>query len=184
MRIAITCLVVGLALLTACRDQHEPAASATAPASSASAPAIAATSGAALATSETSNPGERGPLPDVPPGIVTDTAPVDTQVVGVKLSNNGNGKVLTGLMTDQFKPSDGVFMSISTQGTAAKYTLSSKWLTPAGETLSEYSQEITTAGPTDTIFSLSKPDGWPKGQYKVELSVNGKLAKTVSFTVR
>ena len=75
-------------------------------------------------------------------------------------------------------------MAISTQGTAAKYSLSAKWLAPSGETLSEYSQEITTAGPTDTIFSLSKPDGWAKGQYKVELSINGKLQRTVPFTIR
>jgi len=87
-------------------------------------------------------------------------------------------------MTSQFKPTDGVFMSIRTQGTAPKYTLSSKWLTPSGETLTEYSQTLNTAGTNDTIFSLSKPDGWAKGEYKVELSINGKLLKTVPFTVR
>jgi hypothetical protein len=75
-------------------------------------------------------------------------------------------------------------MSIHTQGTASKYTLSSKWLTPSGDTLTEYSQVIATAGQTDTVFSLSKPDGWPKGRYQVELSINGKLLRTVPFTVQ
>ena len=129
-------------------------------------------------------PGEPGSPVDFAPKIVTDTTPVDTQVVDVKLSDNGDGKTLTGTLTDQFKPSDGVFLSIRTRGTADKYTLSSKWLTPTGETLTEYSQQIATAGPTDTIFSLSKPDGWKPGKYQVELSINGKLMKTVPFTVR
>lgn len=33
-------------------------------------------------------------------------------------------------------------------------------------------------------FSLSKPNaGWPAGDYRVELSINGKLASTVRFKV-
>jgi hypothetical protein len=68
-------------------------------------------------------------------------------------------------------------MSI-TQETAGKYILPSTWLTPLK------SGDHQGAGPADTIFSLCKPDGWQKGQHKVELSINGKLSRTVPFTVR
>jgi hypothetical protein len=177
MRVSAILFVSSLALLTACQGKQEQAA-----------PATAANTASTPATADNSRPkpelGKPGLLPEMAPKIVTDTTPVDTQINDVKLSDNGDDKKLTGLMTDQFKSTDGVFMSIRTQGTAAKYTLSSKWLTPTGETLTEYSQTLNSAGVNDTIFSLSKPDGWAKGQYKVELSINGKLLKTVPFTVR
>ncbi len=122
-------------------------------------------------------------LDDAPPPVA-DTTPVDTSILDVQLSDNGDGKRLTGITTDRFKSTDGVFLSIRTKGTANKYTLSSKWLDPSGKTLTEYSQIISTAGQTDTVFSLSKPDGWPKGRYRVALSINGKPLRTVPFTVQ
>jgi len=179
MRAVALCLASSLVLLTACQGKQEqtpPAAAQPAPAAAvAAAPPLAADAG---------KPGIPGMLPDMAPKSVLETTPVDTQFADVKLSDNADDKKLTGMMTSQFKPSDGVFMSIHTDGTAPKYTLSSKWLTPTGETLTEYSQQINSAGNNDTIFSLSKPDGWAKGEYKVELSINGKLLKTVPFTVR
>ena len=178
MRVIALCLATSLVFLTACQDkQAQPApATATAPAdvSPAAKPPVA----------EPGKPGGPGMLPDMAPKIVLDTTPVDTQITDVKLSDNADEKKLTGMMTSQFKPTDGVFMSIRTEGTAAKYTLSSKWLTPTGDTLTEYSQALTAGGVNDTIFSLSKPDGWAPGEYKVELSINGKLLKTVTFNVR
>ena len=178
MRLIALCFASSLALLTACQGKQEQ----TPPV--AAQPASAGTVAATPPAADIGKPGAPGMLPDMAPKIVMDTTPVDTQIADVKLADNADDKKLTGLMTSQFKPTDGVFMSIRTQGTAAKYTLSSKWLTPTGETLTEYSQTLNTAGTNDTIFSLSKPDGWAKGEYKVELSINGKLLKTVPFNVR
>lgn len=180
MRATTLCLAAGLVLLTACQDKPEQTTPAATPAVTASTPAA----NKLPPIAGMGKPGELGSLPLVTPKIVTDTTPVDTQVVDVKLSDHADDKILTGRMTDQFKPDDGVFMSIHTDGTAGKYTLSSKWLTPTGETLTEYSQIIDMAGSANTIFSLSKPDGWAPGQYKVELSINGKPLRTVPFTVR
>lgn len=176
MRLIAVCLASTLALLTACQDKQAPAPAAAQPA-----PADAVAT--APRPADAGKPGMPGMLPDMAPKIVMDTTPVDTKITDVKLSDNADEKKLTGMMTSQFKPTDGVFMSIRTEGTAGKYTLSSKWLTPTGETLTEYSQAINAGGVNDTIFSLSKPDGWAPGEYKVELSINGKLLKTVPFNV-
>jgi hypothetical protein len=41
-----------------------------------------------------------------------------------------------------------------------------------------------TAGMDEATFTLSKPNaGWPVGKYRVELSINGKLATSEHFTV-
>ena len=181
MRAAIPCLALSLLLLTACQDK-----AAQSPPTTAQAGVDAARADAPAErpqTPEGAMPADGG-LREVAPKIVLDTTPVDTQIVDAKLSDNSDGKLLTGQITDQFKTDDGVFMSIRTQGTADKYTLSSKWLAPNGDTLTEYSQIISTPGQADTIFSLSKPDGWAKGQYQVELSINGKKLRSVPFTVR
>jgi hypothetical protein len=70
----------------------------------------------------------------------------------------------------------------------------------AGETLgATWVAEKTAAAPpnykidsieapaTDTdefSFSLSKPDsGWPAGEYRVDLTIHGKFAKSAHFTV-
>ncbi len=180
MRAATACLSLGLALLTACQGKTDHPAPSVAPANADADNAGKPADSDRPPPSATAGPGI---LPEAEPAAVADSSPVDTRIVDVKLSDKGDSTKLTGTMTDQFNPRDGVFMSIHTEGTAGKYTLSSKWLTPTGDTLTEYSQAIATANPTDTIFSLSKPDGWAKGQYKVELSINGKPLRTVPFTV-
>ena len=37
--------------------------------------------------------------------------------------------------------------------------------------------------PATSEFHISKPDGWPAGDYQVEISINDKPAGTKKFTV-
>ena len=117
--------------------------------------------------------------------IVMDTSPVDTNIVEVQMAANGTETALTGARTENFTVKDkAVFVLIQTKGTAAKYTLSAKWLQPSGEVLTEYAQTLSKPGVNDTVFSLSRPDGWPPGEYKIELSINGKKLITKTFGVQ
>ena len=113
-----------------------------------------------------------------------DTTPVDTVITAIDGSNAATDTELTGPLGDAFAPQDSVFLAIRTNGTAEKYTISSKWFYPDGETITENSQIVSGAGPTSTIFSMSKPDGWAPGTYKVEFSINGKLQQTKEFVVQ
>lgn len=117
--------------------------------------------------------------------IVSETSPVDTNIVDVQMAAQGTESALTGARTENFSVKDkAVFVSIQTKGTAAKYTLSAKWLQPSGELLTEYAQTLSKPGVNDTVFSLSRPDGWPPGEYKIELSINGKKLTTKTFGVQ
>jgi hypothetical protein len=40
------------------------------------------------------------------------------------------------------------------------------------------------AGPQVTDFQISKPDGWPTGKYKLEVSLDGKVVQTREFDVK
>ena len=50
--------------------------------------------------------------------------------------------------------------------------------------MKEETATITPTGPATTEFHISKPDGWPVGDYKVEILVNGTSAATKSFKVQ
>jgi hypothetical protein len=50
--------------------------------------------------------------------------------------------------------------------------------------VSESTQPINATGPASTEFHVSKPDGWPTGDYKVEITASGNAPTTRTFTVK
>ncbi|MGV8932025.1 MAG: hypothetical protein ACOH1R_07955 [Luteimonas sp.] len=50
--------------------------------------------------------------------------------------------------------------------------------------LADYGIKINKAGLKRTVISLSKPGGWPLGQNKIELAINGKALRTVTFETK
>ena len=171
----ISLLLVAALAATGCK-KDEPAPDA-APDAVAAAPADAAP-----AADPTPPPADMMPM-ELPEPVI-DSTPVDTVISSIDASNAATDVELTGPLGDQFAPKDSIFLDIRTSGTAEKYTISSKWFYPDGEVITENSQIVTGAGPASTIFSMSKPDGWAPGTYKVEFSINGKLQQTKEFTVR
>lgn len=175
-------LAVAVALAAGCaKDEPAPAADTPAPAAEPTADAAPAADPAAAPA-----PPPDAMRPFELPEPVIDTTPVDTTISTIDGSNAANDAVteLTGPIGDEFKPTDTVYFGLHTNGTAEKYTISSKWFYPDGQVIAENSQIVNGAGPTVTIFNMSKPDGWAPGEYKVEFSINGKLQQTKTFVVR
>lgn len=114
-----------------------------------------------------------------------DTTPVDTKVTEVKLSNQGDTEKNTlGMPTSRFDAKDSVYAEILSEGTASEYTIYAKWIGADGTVLSDYGIKVNEAGPKRTVISLSKPDGWPQGQNRIELAINGAPQRTVTFEVQ
>jgi len=86
--------------------------------------------------------------------------------------------------TTTFGPKDTIYAAVSTTGTASNATLGAKWTYQDGQTVNDSSQTIAPAGPAVTTFHISKPDGWPAGNYKVEISLDGKSVSSKDFTVQ
>jgi hypothetical protein len=129
-----------------------------------------------------------GPSP--PNGVETgaparDTTPVEASVRDVTLSNHGDTEKNTlGIPVSRFGPNDSVYAEIRSEGTASEYTIYAKWIGADGVTLADYGIKLNIAGPSRTVISLSKPDGWPLGKNKIELAINGKAQRTVTFDVQ
>lgn len=114
-----------------------------------------------------------------------DTTPVDARITAVKLSNQGDtGKNTLGMPISRFDAKDSVYAEILSEGTAGEYTIYAKWIGADGMVLSDYGIKVNEPGPTRTVISLSKPDGWPPGQNRIELAINGAPQRTVTFDVQ
>jgi hypothetical protein len=90
--------------------------------------------------------------------------------------------------TDTFRPGDTFYVVVKTVGSAPTATLAAHWSYEDGQRISEAAQTIAPSGPAVTEFHLSRPngpgDGWPTGDYKVEIVLNGVSAGTEKFKVQ
>ena len=108
---------------------------------------------------------------------------------GVRVSQVDLGRSLTADKTindrtDSFKPTDTIYASILTEGAAPTATLKARWTYQDGQAVKESTQTIAPTGDARTEFHISKPDGWPTGKYKLEVSLNGSSAATKNFDVQ
>jgi hypothetical protein len=121
-------------------------------------------------------------------------APVQTPapaLAGVTVSAINVGKAIgadrkVSAATDTFGKSDTMYASVDTtgQGTA---TLKAKWTYHKDgkvAVVSEDTQTIAPTGPATSEFHVSKPDGWPVGDYQVEIFVGDKSAGVKKFSVK
>ena len=86
--------------------------------------------------------------------------------------------------TTTFGAKDTIYAAVATAGSASNATLGAKWTYQDGQTVNDSSQTIAPTGPAVTTFHISKPDGWPTGNYKVEISLNGSAVSSKDFTVQ
>lgn len=85
---------------------------------------------------------------------------------------------------DEFRPNDTIYAVVSTSGSAQSATLQARWTFQDGQVVDETSETISPTGPAVTEFHISKPDGLPKGKYKVEILLNGTSTRSRDFTVK
>ena len=82
-----------------------------------------------------------------------------------------------------FAPKDTIYASVDTSG-SGNATLSAKWTYQDGQTVHEDSKTLDATGPETTAFMISKPDGFPVGNYKVDISLNGTQVASKDFSVK
>jgi hypothetical protein len=120
-----------------------------------------------------------------------DTQPADipgpgaaAQITTLELGRSiGSDKRVTAATTE-FQPNDTIYASVVTQGSAPSVTLTSRWTYEDGQVVNESTQTIAPSGAEVTEFHVSKPGGWPKGKYRVEVSLAGAPGQTKEFEVK
>ncbi len=137
----------------------------------------------ALAAAPGCKKNEPAPPPGTPAPNTVPTASA-VKVTEVQLGNElGTDKRVKSAMTS-FSTKDTIFASVVTEGSAPAAELSARWtFGTEGQLVKEDKRPIVPRGHDVTEFSIQKPDGWPAGDYKVEIALDGKPAETRTFKV-
>lgn len=120
------------------------------------------------------------PAPAPAPVATSATVKVESVTLGRAI---GADKRITETVS-VFAPADTIFASVVTTGTSPKVVLGARWTYDLDQLVKEDKLEIAPTGPEVSEFHIGRPDGWPAGPYKVEISVDGVVSNTQSFTVQ
>ena len=117
------------------------------------------------------------------------TKNVSVAVTGVDTGNAVGADLRISAPMTSFAPMDTIYVAVSTStsdpAASMPGKLGVKWThADSNQTVHEESRDVNFAGNGVTDFQISKPDGWPPGNYQVEINLNGTLAQTRSFQVR
>ena len=132
------------------------------------------------------------------PPVATDPAPATpapapmaatASVSAIDLGNAVGADMRVTAPMSTFAPKDTIHAAVSTATSDPAATvpgkLGVKWThVDSSQTVHEESRDIAFAGSGVTDFQISKPDGWPTGKYKVEVSLDGTVVQTREFDVK
>jgi hypothetical protein len=126
------------------------------------------------------------PAPTSAPTPAPAPAPAPVAVSGVTAGKAiGADKRITAA-TDAFARTDTMYVSVDTTGSGTA-RLDAKWTYRKGDKVAvvkEESMTINATGPATNEFHVSKPDGWPAGEYQVDVMLDGKPAGSKKLTVK
>jgi hypothetical protein len=117
--------------------------------------------------------------PPVAPARVT-----AVRVVDLSLGNALGDDKRVKIPSTTFNKTDTLFASVTTEGAAPSAELTARWTYQDGQVVNETKRSIAPTAVAVTEFSISKPDGWPAGDYKVEISLDGKPVESKTFKVQ
>ena len=128
------------------------------------------------------------PAPAPAPSVETAPAPAPA---GVAVSSLTAGSAIgadkkVAVATETFAKTDTMYVSVDTTGSGTA-DLAAKWTYRKGDqvaVVNEESMTVNATGPATHEFHVSKPDGWPAGEYQVEVTLNGQSAGSKKLTVK
>ena len=153
---------------------------------------LSAALAAALVLSACKKP-EPAPAPAPPatapePTPITAPAAATASVTAVDLGNSVGADNRVAAPATTFAPRDTIYAAVTTRTSDAAATvpgkLGAKWTYQDGQTVHEDSRDLNLTGDGVTAFQISKPDGFPAGRYKVEISLDGSVVQSKEFEVK
>lgn len=108
----------------------------------------------------------------------------DFRVVAVELGTTLDEDGRVAGPRDVFAPGDTIHAAVVGVGTSPGLTLSARWLAADGSEVAKAGQSLAPEAPTVATFTVSQPDPWPTGAYRVEVAINDRVVETRAFEVR
>jgi hypothetical protein len=117
-------------------------------------------------------------------GAVVGEARAALSVIDVDMGRRVDAEKKIADKTDDFSPSDTIYASVHTSGTANNGSIGGRWTFQDGAVVDERSETVTTSGDARTVFFIAKPSGFPKGKYTLHVIIDGKEVRTKDVTVK
>ncbi len=115
-------------------------------------------------------------------------APAPLTIAGITLGKAVDAMKMVTAPASAFGVRDTIYASVTTSGAGENATIGAKWeyVKQDGSTVpvNESSQTITASGTAYTEFHISKASAWPKGKYRVTVTLNGASAPAAEFDVQ
>ena len=119
---------------------------------------------------------------------VTPAVAATVSVIDVQLGNAAAADLHVVAPMSSFGRNDTVVAAIATSTSdpalAVPGKLGVKWTFQDGQVVNDESKDINFTGPGVTDFQIAKPGGWPAGNYKLEVSLDGKLVQSKDFAIK
>ena len=112
-------------------------------------------------------------------GIIGCRPPLHVSTLQVGRSLNADRTIAT--HTTRFKPDDTIYASVLTDRTGAS-TILARW-SYAGREVIEMHKDVSYKGQAATEFHFESAGGFPQGDYKVEIFVDGQPVASRDFRV-
>ena len=103
------------------------------------------------------------------------------RVSTLQLGTQLNGDNTVGTHTTRFKPEDHIYAAVLTDATGAS-TIGVRWFYN-GQMVGEEERSVSYKGAGATAFEFKSATGFPIGDYKVDVFVDGKSAASRDFRV-
>jgi hypothetical protein len=105
--------------------------------------------------------------------------PLHVRTIQIGKSLNSDNSV--GTITSQFKPTDTIYVAVLTEATG-RSDITARW-TYAGRPVSEETKNVSYRGEAATEFHIQNSGGFPEGDYKVAVLVDGQPVGERDFRV-
>jgi predicted small lipoprotein YifL len=132
---------------------------------------------------------KEAPPPAAAPAAVApapELANVPVSVKQVVLANQIGADKKAVAPATSFAPADTLYAVVETVG-SGKASVKALWTFHKGDKVAQVNeavQELVLTGPTTSEFHVSKPGGWPVGDYQVEVFLNGTSVGAQKFAVK
>jgi hypothetical protein len=104
----------------------------------------------------------------------TETATAAASISEIQVGRRLTADKRVAQATTSFSPRDTIYAVALTQGSSPNATITARWTyEDGGQVVKEDSHSIAASGSEATEFHIAKPSGWPKGKYRVTLTLNG-----------
>ena len=117
-------------------------------------------------------------------GDTTVATTASVRLVSIDLGKSVNADNKVPDETDDFRVGDPIYASLTTSGTVPNAALTTRWLSSDGQVLDEITQNVGLIETMTTAFHNEKAKGWPAGNYKVEVLVNGDKIGEENFEIK